>query len=196
MLRGIRTSPALLLILALLSPVRPAAAQQHADSTGHAGFHAAAALGYGTMSASCPGCDANNGQAAAIMLRLGWGFSPHVVYAGEFVRASRFAVQHGGASSWDMLTVAFYPERQGGFFLKGGFGRAEVASEVAPPGRAERLIGAAFEAGAGIEARVSRKFSLTPYVDALTALPVIPFTTTGRDFRANVVYLGVAVSYP
>jgi hypothetical protein len=63
--------------------------------------------------------------------------------------------------------LLFYPNANGGFFLKGGIGIASTSLDLGTIEIEE--TGAGLTLGLGYDARVGRKFALTPYFDILTS---------------------------
>ncbi len=101
----------------------------------------------------------NRGRGAAAYLRLGGTVNPHVLFGGEVL--AWFKDREGSEVQRVNVTALaqVYPSRQGGWFLKGGFG---VAGH-------ERFgierEGVATTLGTGFDFRIGGNFYVTPNVD-------------------------------
>jgi hypothetical protein len=148
---------------AFLSSRAPA---QSSDGDGHAGFHAAAGVGAGSLSLSGNGPTTAGSAGTALMLRLGGTIGPGTVLSGELTGWSKPRL----LATWVTAVVQWYPQRTQGFYVKGGAGVATFAASECCAGPSTTTTDLGFEGGTGYDIRVSRRFFLTPYVDLLHAI--------------------------
>jgi hypothetical protein len=148
---------ALVLGLAL---TQPAGAQSHPQT--REGFWISFGFGWGSI--SCEGCVDRAGGGLGY-LRMGGTLSQRLLIGGEANAWSKRV----GSTTWTIGNVGpvlyFYPNADGGFFLKGGLGLATAEIESGP--WSGSIEGAGITLGFGWDARVARGFALTPYVDLL-----------------------------
>jgi hypothetical protein len=119
-------------------------------------------FGFGIGSLGCDDCDDRvNGTTAH--LRMGGTLSQRLLLGGE---VNAWAKEEAGVT----LSVAhvvpvliFYPDANGGFYLKGGLGLTAVELDVGAISGEENGIGLIL--GLGYDARVGRNFALTPFFD-------------------------------
>ena len=187
---------ALLAGCALAAAAVPAHAQKpETASKGGAyreGFWIGLGLGYGNAGISCSSCSGNSryGSGAAT-IRMGGTLSPNFLMGGELNAWSR---QSSGVTETvgDLAAALYwYPQATGGFYLKGGAGAVVYQADVSPKWE---ITGFGVNVGAGIDLYLSRKFSVTPYVNFLTATGgtlKIGGTDTGFKARPNLIQAGV-----
>jgi hypothetical protein len=102
-------------------------------------------------------------------LRLGGAVTPSLVIAGEthgWTRRDGTLTQRVG---YLMAVAQWYPQALGGFHLLGGLGLGTLHETDTDPTQEYELtsVGGALQLGFGYDVRMSRNFSLTPYVNAL-----------------------------
>jgi hypothetical protein len=159
----------------------PAAAQSNPQT--REGFFISFGLGFGSL--SCDDCDEREG-GTNVYLRMGGTLSQKLLIGGE---VNAWSKSEDGAT----LTVAnigpvfyFYPDANGGFFLKGGIGIANTSVELGNFKVEETGVGLTL--GLGFDARVGKNFALTPYFDILTS------GYNGGSF--NQVAFGLGFTWP
>ena len=142
-------------------------------------------FGFGAGSLGCEDCD-NRENGVNFFLRMGGTLSQRLLIGGEV---------NGWTKSEDNTTLTvsnvgpvllFYPNAQGGFFLKGGLGLATTELESRLGRIKENGVGLTL--GLGYDARVGRQFALTPYFDILTS------SYDGGSF--NQVAFGLGFTWP
>ena len=99
-----------------------------------------------------------------------------------------------------MAVAQWYPQPAGGFHLLGGLGLGMMNEENTDPLSNYKLesVGGALQLGMGYDVRMSRNFSLTPYVNFLGlggGEPKIDGTGVGGSLSANVVQFGLGFSW-
>ena len=186
-------------VLCLTAPI----GAQAPASSGHSGVHAAIGAGYGSIAFTCDVCGDTRESSVALMLRLGGAVRPDLVLSGEVTGWSNGFSFGTESVTWINLVAQYYPERTGGFFLKGGVGVAAISSNTIPNGAGylqfdTKSVGGVI--GIGFDARLSKSFSLTPYIDLLYATPAhgdanVNGGRSGTTLGANMVQLGLAASY-
>jgi hypothetical protein len=119
-------------------------------------------FGFGYGSLGCEDCD-DRVSGTTAHLRMGGTLSQRLLLGGEI---NAWAKEEGNVT----LSVAnitpvliFYPDANGGFYLKGGLGLAAVELEVGRFSGEETGVGLLL--GLGYDARVGRNFALTPFFD-------------------------------
>ena len=147
------------------------------------GFWISFGLGYGSL--TCDDCDGSTDGGIAYV-RMGGTVSQRLLIGGD---VSGWSKTEGNTT----LTVAnvgpifvFYPDANGGFFLKGGIGFGNV--EIERPLFTIEESGPGITLGLGWDARVSRGFALTPFVN---------FTSVSLDGgNVNSVGFGLGFTWP
>ena len=153
--------PVLTLFLAAVLAV-PASAQANPQTRD--GFWIS--FGFGGGSLGCDDCD-DRLNGVHFNLKMGGTLSQRLLIGGEINGWSKteddvtFTVTNVGP------VLLFYPNASGGFFLKGGIGLATAELDVGVRDIEESGIGLTL--GLGYDARVGRKFALTPYFDILAS---------------------------
>lgn len=154
-----RQSALALLMTALL--VMPAEAQQRPQT--REGFWISFGLGYGSL--GCDDCGDERESGTSAYLRMGGTLTQRLLIGGEI---NGWSKTEGDAT----LTVGnfgpvilFYPNPDGGLFLKGGVGMANASLDFGAGEFDETGVGVTI--GIGFDARVGRNFALTPYFDLL-----------------------------
>src|SRR5918992_3836616 len=151
--------------VALLLVASPALAQ----SAPREGFTISFGLGAGSAAASYEGNTTDRISGPSGYLRVGGAVSPTLVIAGEthgLTRKDGTLTSHFG---YLMAVAQWYPQASGGFHLLGGLGLGVISEEDSDPLFDYELvsIGGAAQVGLGYDVRMTRNFSLTPYVNFL-----------------------------
>ena len=186
-------------VLCLAAPI----GAQAPASSGHSGFHAAIGAGYGSIAFTCNVCSDTRESSTALMLRLGGAVRPDLVLSGEVTGWSNGFSLGTESATWINLVAQYYPERTGGFFLKGGVGVATLSSNTISNGAGylkfeTTSVGGVI--GIGFDVRLSKSFSLTAYIDLLYATPAhgdpkVNGGRSGTTLGANMIHLGLAASW-
>jgi hypothetical protein len=190
MRRIIGTAAALLLVAA------PALAQ----SAPRQGFTVSFGGGAGSAGFSYEGSTSDRISGPSGYLRLGGAVSPSLVIAGE---THGWTHSEGGVAShvgYLMAVAQWYPQASGGFHLIGGLGAGMLSEEDTDPTLGYQLesVGMAAQFGLGYDVRMSRGFSLTPYVNFLGmggGEPKLNGAGLGGSLSANVVQFGLGFSW-
>lgn len=139
----------------------PGEAQQNPQT--RQGFWISFGIGYGSL--GCDDCDDERRSGTNVNLRMGGTLSQRLLIGGEL---NGWTKSEGDAT----LTVGnfgpvllFYPNPNGGLFLKGGIGMASASIDLGSVEFDETGVGITI--GIGFDARVGRNFALTPYFDIL-----------------------------
>lgn len=161
MRRALLVSGAAALALAVASP---AEAQREVR---HRGFWIGFGAGGGWNTSD--GLDGETLGGGAVYLRLGGTPSERLLVGGEvngWLRDQDGAVVSRGNVT---LTLMFYPSRNGGLFVKGGAGVAQVAVSQRIQNVTTTITdeGVGTTLGAGFDIRLGRNFYVTPNVDFL-----------------------------
>ena len=180
----------------------PIGAQAPASS-GHSGFHAAIGAGYGSMAFTCNVCSDTRESSTALMLRVGGAVRPDLVLSAEVTGWTNGLSLGTESVTWIDLVAQYYPVPTGGFFLKGGLGVAAISSNTVPNGAGflkfdTKSVGGVI--GIGFDVRLSKGFSLTPFLDLLYAAPAhgdpqVNGGQSGTTLGANMLHLGLAASW-
>lgn len=177
------------------------AAPAFAQAAPRQGFTVSFGIGGGSAGFSYEGTSSEqrlNGPSG--YLRLGGAITPSLVIAGESHGWTR---SQGGLTSsvgYLMAVAQWYPQAAGGFHLLGGVGLGVITekdTDALNPYELES-VGAALQFGLGYDLRMSRNFSLTPYVNLLGmggGEPKIDGAGIGGTMSATVVQVGLGFSW-
>jgi hypothetical protein len=190
MRRFIGTAAALLLFA---SPVFAQAAPRQ-------GFTVSFGLGGGSAGFSYEGSSSDRVTGPSGYLRLGGAVTPSLVIAGE---THGWTHSEGSVTSrvgYLMAVAQWYPQVSGGFHLLGGVGAGMLSEDDTDPTLGYNLesVGVAAQFGVGYDLRMSRTFSLTPYVNFLGmggGEPKFNGAGLGGSLSANVVQFGLGFSW-
>jgi hypothetical protein len=143
-------------------------------------------FGFGVGSLGCDDCEDEREVGTNFNLRMGGTLSQRLLIGGEI---NGWSKKEGGAT----LTVSnigpvllFYPNPDGGLFLKGGIGMANTSLDLGSIEIDESGVGITL--GLGYDARVGRGFALTPYFDILGS------SYDGGSF--NQIAFGLGFTWP
>jgi hypothetical protein len=192
MRRIIGTAAALLLLAS------PAAAQSAASQ--HQGFTVSFGLGAGSADFSYQNVSGDRVAGPSGYLRLGGAVTPSLIIAGETHGWTRSEGSVTSRVGYLMAVAQWYPQATGGFHLLGGLGMGMIAEEDTDPSFPSELesVGGALQLGIGYDVRMSRNFSLTPYVNFLGmggGEPKINGSGVGGTLSSNVVQFGLGFSW-
>lgn len=125
-------------------------------------------FGFGAASLGCDDCDDEDRlNGINFQVRAGGTLSQRLLIGGEINGFSKsendatLTVTHFGP------ILQFYPSAQGGFFLKGGLGLANIEVDLGTFSVEQNGFGLTL--GLGYDARVGKNFALTPYFDILAS---------------------------
>jgi hypothetical protein len=170
-----------------------------AQSAARQGFTISFGLGAGSAGFSYEGSATDRIAGPSGYLRLGGAVTPSLIIAGE---SHGWTHNEGSVTSnvgYLMAVAQWYPQPAGGFHLLGGVGVGAVNEEdTAPLGYELTSVGGALQVGMGYDMRMSRNFSLTPYVNFLGlggGEPKINGSGAGGSLSANVVQFGLGFSW-
>jgi len=188
MRRFIGTAAAMLLFAS------PALAQ------GRQGFTVSLGLGAGSAGFSYEGTTTDRLAGPSGYLRLGGAVTPTLVIAGESHGWTRSEGSVTSRVGYLMAVAQWYPQMTGGFHLLGGIGVGMVDEEDtdATLGYELESVGGALQLGMGYDLRISRNFSLTPYVNFLGlggGEPKFNGSSVGGSLSANVVQFGLGFTW-
>jgi hypothetical protein len=183
---------------ALLLFASPALAQ--GASPLRQGFTVSFGLGAGSAGFSYEGSSSDRITGPSGYLRLGGAITPTLVLAGE---TQGWTHSEGSVTSrvgYLMAVTQWYPSAMGGFHLIGGVGMGMVDEDDSDPTLGYKLesVGVAAQFGLGYDVRMSRSFSLTPYMNFLTmggGEPKLNGSGLGGSLSANVVQFGLGFSW-
>jgi hypothetical protein len=162
--------------------VSPAGAQQNPQT--RQGFWISFGIGYGSL--GCDDCNDERESGANAYLRMGGTLSQRLLIGGELNGWSKTENDATLTVSNFGPVLVFYPNPDGGFFLKGGIGLANTSLDLGSITIDESGVGVTL--GLGYDARVGRRFALTPYFDILTS------SYDGASF--NQVAFGLGFTWP
>jgi len=146
------------------------------------GFWFNAGLGYG--SGSCLDCNVREGALSG-GLALGGALSQKLML-GAGVNQWWNSVEGGTLTVGTIAAlIRFYPSATGGFFLLGGLGLGTM-HRYAPNFGSDTQTGFGAIAGVGLDIRVARNVSLTPFWNG--------FVVVVTDADANVGQIGLGVT--
>ncbi|HEY5546601.1 MAG TPA: outer membrane beta-barrel protein [Gemmatimonadaceae bacterium] len=171
---------ALALLMAALVAV-PAGAQQNPQT--REGFWIGFGIGFGSL--GCDECDERE-SGASVYLRMGGTLSQRLLLGGEVSAWSKTEGDVTRSVSNVGPVLTFYPNANGGFFLKGSIGLATASFELGSITIEETGVGLTL--GLGYDARVGRGFALTPYFD------IVNSSFDGGSF--NQVAFGLGFTWP
>jgi hypothetical protein len=192
MRRIIGTAAALLLLAS------PALAQS--SGAARQGFTVGFGLGAGSAGFSYEGYTGDRAAGPSGYLRLGGAVTPSLIIAGESHGWTRSEGSVTSRVGYLMAVAQWYPQTSGGFHLLGGVGMGLITEEDTDPTTASELesVGAALQIGAGYDVRMSRNFSLTPYVNFLGmggGEPTVNGAGLGGTLSANVIQFGLGFTW-
>jgi hypothetical protein len=184
---------------ALILAGSPAFAQS-APTSPRQGFTVSFGLGAGSADFSYEGGTTGRIGGPSGYLRLGGAVAPSLVIAGEthgWTRTDGSLTSHVG---YLMAVAQWYPNASGGFHLLGGLGVGAVRQEDSDPafGGVLESFGGALQLGAGYDMRMTRGFSLTPYINFLGlggGEPKFNGSNMGGSLSANVAQFGLGFSW-
>ena len=192
MRRFIGTAAALLLVASsALAQGAPAARQ---------GFTVSFGLGAGSAAFSYEGSTSDRISGPSGYLRLGGAITPSLILAGETHGWSHTEGSVTSRVGYLMAVAQWYPQASGGFHVEGGLGAGLLSEKDtdATLGYELQSVGVAAQLGLGYDVRMSRNFSLTPYVNFLGmggGEPKLDGTGLGGSLSANVVQFGLGFSW-
>ena len=179
--------------LAVASPVR---AQKKEAAPYRRGFWISFGVGYGSAAMTCSSCRNDRRLGSSVgTLRLGGTLSDHLLLGGEvdaWNRSRSGVTETVGDGS---VALYYYPWATGTVFLKTGVGAVVYNATTSPTVDAE---GSGVSLGVGMDLYVGRTFSLTPFIDFVTAVSgnlKIEGMDTGVRVRPNLLQVGVAVTW-
>ena len=166
------------------------------------GFWIGFGAGYGSasVSADCEDCSGDERQdGVSAFLKLGGTLNQHVLLG---VESNGWTKEEEGTRvtlGAFTGTVTFYPQAEGGFFLKAGAGASYLRSEFSEGSFTASFdkVGWAVLVGAGYDFRVGRNISLTPCINYHYGKPgdidiegeVLP------GFKQNVVSFELGITF-
>jgi hypothetical protein len=193
MRRIIGTAAALLLLAS------PAFAQ--GASAPRQGFTVSFGLGAGSAGFSYEGNTSEDRLTGPSgYFRLGGAVTPNLVIAGETHGWTRSEGSVTSRVGYLLAVAQWYPQVSGGFHLLGGLGMGMIDEEDSDPtfGYALESVGVAAQFGVGYDIRMSRSFSLSPYLNFLAmggGEPKVNGAGLGGSLNANVVQFGLGFSW-
>jgi hypothetical protein len=164
------------------------------------GFTVSFGLGAGSAGFTYEGNSGDRLAGPSGYLRLGGAISPSLVIAGETHGWTRVDGSVTSRVGYLMAVAQWYPQASGGFHLLGGVGVGMVSEDDTDPtfGYELESVGGALQLGVGYDVRMTRAFSLTPYVNFLGlggGEPKINGAGLGGSLSANVVQFGLGFSW-
>jgi hypothetical protein len=133
-------------------------------------------------------------------LRVGGAVTQNLIVAGE---THGWTYSKEGVTSrvgYLMAVAQWYPQAAGGFHLLGGLGMGMIDEEDSDPtfGYSLESVGVGAQFGVGYDIRMSRGFSLSPYINFLGmggGEPKVNGAGLGGSLSANVVQFGLGFSW-
>ena len=171
-----------------------AGAQSHPQTRD--GFGISFGLGGGSAGISCEECPSERETALSGYLRLGGYVSPTLFVGGETNGWTKSELGVDGQFGALSAVLQWYPQATNGLYLKGGAGFASTTLEDAD--FEIQSNGFAVTAGAGFDWRLTRNFSLTPYVNYLHQLGAeadVNGVGTGFDLNSNIFQFGLGFTW-
>ncbi|MFN2567247.1 MAG: hypothetical protein ABR499_19805 [Gemmatimonadaceae bacterium] len=172
-----------------------------ASAQARQGFTVSFGLGAGSAGFSYEGSTSEErATGPSGYLRVGGAVTPSLIIAGESHGWTRSEGSVTSRVGYLMAVAQWYPQATGGFHLLGGLGLGMISENDTDPGFAYELesVGAAVQFGLGYDVRMSRNFSLSPYVNFLGmggGEPKLDGTGLGGTLSANVVQFGLGFSW-
>jgi hypothetical protein len=151
-----------LLTLALVAPT-----QAHGDTLQQrVGLYVGFGLGPAYLHYDCSGCpQKGSGLATYGVGRIGVAVSRHFTVGLDLHSWHRQGTTDGASNT--ILVVNYYPDAEGGTFLRAGAGVSSFRGIDYADGPHESGSGTALAFGAGYDARIDKKLSLTPELGLL-----------------------------
>lgn len=147
------------------------------------GFWFNGGLGYGSL--GCDDCDGDREGGLSGQLGIGGTVSQKVMLGAM----SNFWVKDVDGVTLSVSTlvagIRFYPSATGGFYLTGGVGLGTIRADLDGFG-SDTENGAGALLGAGLDFRVGRNVSLTPFINF--------FAMASDNVDANVTQIGLSVT--
>ncbi len=168
------------------------AAAQHAQTRD--GFGISFGIGGGSAGVSCDGCGTDRENGLSGYLRLGGYVRPTLFVGGETNGFTKNVDGVDVAASFVSAVVQWYPQVSSGFYLKTGAGLAvgsldDGLDELSATGMGLTL-------GAGYDWRLTRNFSLTPYINYLRSVGAeAKFNGAGLGENLNVDVLQFGLGF-
>lgn len=183
-------------LVALVILPLAASAQTTSNPQTRQGFGISFGFGAGSAGATCNSCTSERDNGLSGYLRLGGYLTPSIFLAGEsngWVHSEDGVDQTLGFYS---VVTQWYPNAQGGLYLKGGLG---LSSYAATDGTDDlNATAGAFSIGAGYDFRVGRNFSLTPFANYLRSMEgeiKANDISTGVNLAANLFQIGLGFTW-
>jgi hypothetical protein len=164
------------------------------------GFTVSFGVGAGSAGFSYEGTTSDRIAGPSGYLRLGGAITPNLIIAGESHGWTRSDAGVTSRVGYLMAVAQWYPQAAGGFHLLGGLGLGVLTEEDTEAASSYELesVGGAVQLGLGYDVRMSRNFSLTPYVNFLGmggGEPKFNGSGVGGTLSANVVQFGLGFSW-
>jgi len=178
-----------------LAIATPAHAQKQVEGPYREGFWIGVGLGYGGAGFSCSGCSSTRTGAATFTLRMGGTTTRRLLIGGELNAWGRNELGVDQAVGDMSAVVLWYPSETTPVFLKGGLGVAVYSANSSPKVESSGL---GVSVGLGIDLYTGRKFSITPFVTAMSAISgtvKVGGTDTGVSYRPNLIEVGVTATW-
>jgi hypothetical protein len=164
------------------------------------GFTISLGLGGGSAAFGYEGNSSDRFGGPSGYLRIGGAVTPSLVIAGETHGWTRTAGTLTSQVGYLMAVAQWYPQATGGFHLLGGLGLGMLLETEEDPTLEYELesFGGALQFGVGYDVRMTRNFSLTPYLNILGMAggeSKFNGAALGSSFSANVVQLGLGFTW-
>lgn len=180
------------LLVAALSAT--AEAQSHPQT--REGFGISFGVGAGSAGLDCDGCDFDREGAFSGYLRLGGYARPTLFIGGE---TNGWMKEEDGIdmqASFVSAVALWYPQPASGFYLKGGLGfsNTSLSDDVLEI----EASGLALSLGLGYDWRVTKNFSLTPYMNYLRSMGAeakVNGTDSGETLTTDVLQVGLGFTW-
>ena|SRR5437899_1283064 len=191
---AIRLTAATLLLAA--SPLAAQLSTPTPRSNTREGFWIGAGLGAGDAGVDCQNCSSARTTGWSGYLRLGGTLSPSILLGGEVNGWMYSDVGDAESLKFASGVLLWYPSRTGAFFLKVGLGAVRYAATAG--GNTIEATAPSGSLGLGVDIRIARNVSVTPYVNGLRTGSG-SFTYNGRalsgqDIKLNLVQIGVGLT--
>ena len=180
----------LALFLGLASPLLA----QGGHAQARQGFWIGFGLGAGSAGADCADCSDERDTGVSGYLRMGGTVRPNLLIGGETNGWSYSSDGIDQQMGFISAVAYFYPAPTSGFYLKGGLGFANYTAED----DVDELTSSGFgiTGGLGYDWRVSRNFSLTPYLNYMRQVGgSLEFNGLDLDESANVNLLQIGLGF-
>lgn len=161
------------------------------------GMTFAAGLGAGSGDVTCDGCEFDIKTGPTGFIRVGGALNSNLILAGQLNAWQRSKDGEKRTFGFVLATAQWYPYTPAGWYIEGGLGVGRVRIEEDLTGEL-RSRSLSFMIGTGYDFRVASGFSLTPFLNLVSATgdeAKLNGTSISERVGGNLVQFGLALTW-